>query len=62
MSRLTVAALTLLAIACGACATAPKDPAAAAGPRSGSFDSWAVGNGTGAFFKAVGPANGTGIR
>jgi hypothetical protein len=56
--------VTMLAIATAACAVTPRnppEPAARPSPPS-SFDAWAAGNGTGAFFKAVGPARGTGVR
>jgi hypothetical protein len=65
LHRLAVfAVLTTLALTTVACATAAKDTAdpAAGAPRSSAFDAWAEGNGTGAFFKAVGPAGGTGVR
>jgi hypothetical protein len=65
MNRLAVlAALAMLALTLGACATATKDAATpeAGAPRSSAFDAWAGGNGAGAFFRAVGPAGGSGVR
>lgn len=57
-------ALITLAIAIAACATAaPKTAVEGAGAgRSTAFEAWAVSNGTGAFFKALGPAGGAGVR
>jgi hypothetical protein len=64
VSRLAVLAmLVMLALTTGACAGAAKEAAKPdAGARASAFDSWAHGNGTGAFFKALGPAGGTGVR
>lgn len=31
-------------------------------PQSTPFESWAAGNGTGSFFRPLGPAQGTGVR
>jgi hypothetical protein len=57
-------ASTALALAVAVCATATRD-ASTAGARpleTTTFESWAVGNGTGSFFRPVGPAGGTGVR
>ena len=68
LARLAVLlALATLALGGAACATsgqgAKTDEAGKAGkPSSTPFEAWAVSNGTGAFFKAVGPAGGSGVR
>lgn len=60
----SVLALITLAIAIAACsAAAPKAALGDAGAgRPTAFEAWASGNGTGAFFKALGPAGGAGVR
>jgi hypothetical protein len=60
----SVLALITLAIALAACATAaPKAATEDVGAgRPTAFEAWAVGNGTGAFFRALGPAGGAGVR
>ena len=64
LDRLAVyAALAALALTLGACASAAPDAAKPTAATTGSaFDAWSSGNGTGAFFKSVGPAGGTGVR
>ena len=56
-------ALMTLALASVGCGAAAKN-AFTADPdyRPTPFEAWAVGNGTGSFFRAVGPAQGTGVR
>ena len=63
-SLVPLLASTALALAISACATATRDGSTAGtrAPESTTFESWAVGNGTGAFFRPVGPAGGTGVR
>lgn len=56
-----LAMLALTAAACGATARGAATTDAGA-PRSTPFEAWAGGNGTGAFFSAVGPAGGSGVR
>ena len=60
----SVLALIILAITLAACTTAaPKAATEDAGAgRPTAFEAWAVGNGTGAFPKATGPAGGAGVR
>ena len=57
-------ALITLVIAIAACGTAaPKAAMEDTGAsRPTAFEAWAVGNGTGAFLKATGPAGGAGVR
>ena len=57
-----VLALTVALTGAG-CATAPPDASKAEAPRwrPTTFESWAVGNGTGSFFRPVGPAGGSGV-
>ena len=56
-------ALITLAIATAACGLlAGKTKEDAGGIKTTAFEAWAVGNGTGAFLKPVGPAGGTGVR
>ena len=65
MSRLAIlTAIVTILLSTGSCARATKDAATpdAGAPRSSAFDAWAGGNGTGAFFRAAGPAGGTGVR
>jgi hypothetical protein len=64
VSRLVLlTALVVLVLGAASCARAVKDQVKPeAGPRSSAFDAWAGGNGTGAFFRAIGPAGGTGVR
>jgi hypothetical protein len=53
----------LLAITVAACATSPPSAdAEKPRPSVSSFEAWSSGNGTGAFFPAVGPAGGSGVR
>jgi len=59
---------TTLAIVAAGCASTPQTPPAteASGrvyaPVAPPFESWAAGNGTGSFFRPLGPAEGTGVR
>jgi hypothetical protein len=69
LDRLVVplALMTLLmaTAACGATARNASTDSAGNGAgvsRPTAFEAWAVSNGTGAFFKAVGPAGGTGVQ
>ncbi len=61
-------ASTVLALALSGCASAPRQAAAPGteaatkGVETTPFESWAVGNGTGSFYRPVGPAQGTGVR
>ena len=58
-------ALAMLAIstaACGAAVQGAAAPTEVAVPRATPFDAWSAGNGTGAFFGAVGPAGGSGVK
>jgi hypothetical protein len=58
---LALAALTLGGAGCGT--AAPDAPAAELrGLRPSAFEAWSARNGTGAFFGAVGPAGGSGVR
>jgi hypothetical protein len=51
--------LALATVGCGAMKNAfTPDP----DYRPTSFEKWDVGNGTGSFFRPVGPAQGTGVR
>ena len=55
--------LAILAMATAACGTARSAATTEVGaPRSTPFEAWAAGNGTGTFFKAIGPAGGSGVR
>ncbi len=56
--------LAMLAMATAGCGATARGAATteAGAPRSTPFEAWAVGNGTGAFFRAVGPADGSGVR
>jgi hypothetical protein len=60
----TLAALTMLALATAACGATTRGAATTEteAPRSTAFEAWSARSGTGAFFHAVGPANGTGVR
>ena len=62
--RLAVLLALTSALATTGCTTATPDKAKVeAGPRRPTtFESWSAGNGTGAFFQAVGPAGGSGVR
>jgi len=57
-------ALTMLAIGTAACGATVQGaaPTEAAAPRATPFEAWSAGNGTGAFFGAVGPAGGSGVK
>jgi hypothetical protein len=57
-------AWTTLALAMTGCAATTREGATTdtSGVRSSTFESWAVGNGTGSFFRPLGPAGGTGVR
>jgi hypothetical protein len=57
-------ALMMLAIATAACGATARGAATtdADAPRSSSFEAWSGGNGTGGFFRGVGPAGGSGVR
>lgn len=65
-SLATSLALMTLAIVAAGCATTTAKPEGSAAParplQPTSFESWAVGNGTGSFFRPVGPGGGAGVR
>lgn len=54
--------LALATVACGVTARSAATADTGAGLRPTPFEAWAAGNGTGAFFKTVGPAGGSGVR
>jgi hypothetical protein len=56
--------LMMLGLATAGCAAAPREGTNPVGAalRPTAFESWAVGNGTGSFFRPVGPAQGAGVR
>ena len=62
--RLAAVLVLTAALAGAGCATAPPDASKTETPRwrPNPFESWALGNGTGTFFRPVGPAGGSGVR
>jgi hypothetical protein len=56
-----LAMLAMGTAACGAI-TQGAAPTEVAVPRATPFEAWSAGNGTGAFFQAVGPAGGSGVK
>ena len=67
--RLAVLALAALALAAAGCTTAAPAPGAKAlaaekpaGWSASAFESWALGNATGSFFRPVGPGGGAGVQ
>jgi len=58
------AVLAMLAMATAACGVTARSAATAevGAPLSTPFEAWAGGNGTGGFFRPVGPAGGSGVR
>ena len=56
--------LAMLAMATAACGARVQGaaPTEVATPRATPFEAWSAGNGTGAFFGAVGPAGGSGVK
>jgi hypothetical protein len=57
-------ALAMLAMGTAACGATVQGaaPTKVAVPRATPFEAWSAGNGTGAFFGAVGPAGGSGVK
>jgi hypothetical protein len=60
----TVLVVVTLAMLATGCATTTQDSSGARvrPPQATPFESWAEGNGTGSFFRPLGPAQGTGVR
>jgi hypothetical protein len=57
-----LAMLSMGSAACGTTTVQGAAPTEVAPPRATPFEAWSAGNGTGAFFGAVGPAGGSGVK